>query len=147
MMIEVSPYIQFDGNCETAFSFYKSVFGGEFGFLYRYKDIPSEKPLSELEREKIMHLSLPLMKGVNLLGMDVLDITEKSTEKSTEMANRVTIGIRTNTEEETIRIFNALAEGGKVIQPLQKTFFADLFGSVTDKFGINWSFNCNIGRE
>ncbi|MDR2810030.1 MAG: VOC family protein [Tannerellaceae bacterium] len=140
-MIEVSPYLQFNGDCEVAFAFYKSVFGGEFEFLYRYKDVPTEKPLSEWEKEKIMHISLPLMKGVNLLGMDVLDVAEKS------IANRITIGIRTNNEEDTLRIFNALATDGDIIQPLQKAFFADLFGSVTDKFGFNWSINCNIGKQ
>jgi len=142
-MIEVSPFIQFDGKCEAAFTFYKSVFGGDFEFLYRYKDIPAETPLPESDKEKIMHISLPLMKSINLLGTDILNTTT-TTQKT---VNRITIGIRTNNEEETIRLFNALAEGGKVIQHLQKEFFADLFGSVTDKFGINWSFNCNIGRE
>ena len=142
-MIEVSPFLQFNGECEAAFLFYRSVFGNEFEFLYRYKDIPSEGALSESEKDKIMHISMPLMKGVNLLGTDVLNIADKPSE----MANRVTVGIRTNNEEETLRIFNALAEGGKIIQPLQKEFFADLFGLVTDKFGINWSFNCNIGRQ
>ena len=142
-MIEVSPFLQFDGNCETAFAFYKSIFGGEFEFLYRYKDVPAERPLSESEKEKIMHISLPMMKDVNLLGTDILN----TDERSLKMANRVIIGIRTNNEEETLHIFNTLAQGGKVIQPLQKEFFADLFGLVTDKFGINWSFNCNIGRE
>ena len=57
LMIEVSPFIQFDGNCEAAFTFYKSVFGGDFEFLYRYKDVPSETPLSESDKEKIMHIS------------------------------------------------------------------------------------------
>ena len=142
-MIEVSPFLQFNGDCEVAFTFYKSVFGGEFEFLYRYKDVPTENPLSESEKEMIMHVSMPLMKGVNLLGTDVLS----ATEKPAEAANRVTIGIRTNNEEETLRIFNALAQNGKIVQPLKKEFFADLFGLVTDQFGINWSFNCNIGRQ
>ena len=142
-MIEVSPFIQFDGNCEAAFTFYKSVFGGDFEFLYRYKDIPTETPLTESDKEKIMHISLPLMKSINLLGTDTLN----PTTPTQETVNHITIGIRTNNEEETCRLFNALAKDGKVTQPLQKEFFADLFGSVTDKFGINWSFNCNIGRE
>ena len=142
-MIEVSPFLQFDGNCEIAFDFYKSVFGREFEFLYRYRDVPAERPLSESEKEKIMHVSLPMMKGVNLLGTDILN----ANERSSGTADRVTIGIRTNNEEETLRIFNALAKGGKVIRPLQKEFFADLFGLVADKFGISWSFNCNIGRQ
>ena len=70
-----------------------------------------------------------------------------ASEQSAEMANRVTVGLRTNSQEETLRIFDALSEGGIVSMPLQKAFFADFFGSVTDKFGINWSINCNIGRQ
>ena len=142
-MIEVSPFLQFDGDCEAAFAFYRSVFGGEFEFLYRYRDVPAERPLSESDKEKIMHISLPLMRGVNLLGTDMLP----GTGRPSEMANRVTVGISTNNEAETLRLFNALAEGGTVVQPLQKEFFADLFGAVTDAFGISWSFNCNVGRE
>ena len=142
-MIEVSPFLSFDGNCESAFNFYKSIFCGDFEFIYRYKDVPSEKPIPESEQEKILHVSLPLMKNVNLMGADVFDVSEQSVE----MANRVTVGLRTNNQEETQRIFDALSEGGKVTMPLQKAFFADFFGSVTDKFGINWSINCNIGRQ
>ena len=102
-----------------------------------------KKNIPESEQEKILHVSLPLMKNVNLMGADVLDVSEQSAE----MINRVTIGLRTDNQEETLRIFDALSEGGKVTMPLEKAFFADLFGSVTDKFGINWSINCNIGRQ
>ena len=142
-MIEVSPFLTFSGNCESAFNFYKSVFGGTFEFIYRYKDVPSEKPVPESEQKKIMHISLPLMKNVNLMGADVLD----ASDQSAKMTNRITIGLRTNNQEETQRIFDALSEGGKITMSLQKAFFADFFGSVTDKFGINWSINCNIGRQ
>ena len=142
-MIEVSPFLSFNGDCESAFDFYKSIFGGEFDFIYRYKDVPAEKAISESVQEKIMHISLPLMKNVNLMGADVFD----ASGQNAEMINRVTVGLRTNNQEETLRIFDALSEGGIVSMPLQKAFFADLFGSVTDKFGINWSINCNIGRQ
>ena len=83
------------------------------------------------------------MKNVNLMGADVLDVSGQKAE----MTNRVTIGLRTNNQEETLRIFDALSESGIVTAPLQKAFFADFFGSLTDKFGINWSINCNIGRQ
>ena len=142
-MIEVSPFLSFNGDCESAFNFYKSIFGGEFEFIYRYKDVPSESSVPASEQEKILHVSLPLMKNVNLMGADVLNVTERKVEN----ANFVTIGLRTNNEEETLRIFEALSEGGNITSPLQKAFFADFFGSVTDKFGINWSINCNIGRQ
>ena len=142
-MIEVSPFLSFNGNCESAFNFYKSIFGGAFEFIYRYKDVPSENPIPESEQEKILHVSLPLMKNVNLMGADVFDVPGQSAE----VINRVTVGLRTNNQEETLRIFDALSEGGKVTMPLQKAFFADLFGSVTDRFGISWSINYNIGRQ
>jgi PhnB protein len=138
-MIEVSPYLLFCGNCETAFDFYKSVFGGAFDFLYRYKDISSE--ITESEKEKILHVSLPLIKNVHLMGMDILN------GKSADMQSNTMIGLRFGSTEETLRIFNALAYEGKVVEPLKKSFYADLYGALTDKFGIGWSFNCNTGRQ
>jgi PhnB protein len=138
-MIEVSPYLLFDGDCEAAFNFYKSVFGGKFDFLYHYKDVASQ--VDKSNSEKIMHVSLPLMKNVHLMGMDT------TSGKSVQMQNNVMIGLRLNDEAETLRIFNALSHGGKVIEPLKKSFYADLYGVLTDQFGIAWTFNCNVGRQ
>lgn len=140
-MIEVSPVLIFRGECEAAFDYYKSVFGGEYQFLYRYKDAPANRVPAGCE-EKILHVSLPLMKNVNLMGMD--DVSFSPREGT---GGPVAIGIRLNDKAETFRLFEALSAGGKVTVPLEATFYADYFGAVIDRFGIAWSFNCNLGRE
>jgi PhnB protein len=137
-MIEVSPVVVFNGNCEEAFGYYKSVFGGEYQFLYRYKDVP-EADTPDGYAEKILHVSLPLIKNVNLMGSDV--------PSSDGAIGRVQIGLRLNDKDETFRIFDMLADSGKVQTPLAKVFYADYYGVLTDKFGVAWSFNCNLGRE
>jgi PhnB protein len=156
-MIEVSPALVFCGECEEAFGFYRSVFGGEYQFLYRYEDIPGSRIAKE-DQKKILHVSLPLMKNVNLMGMD--DIKESSPDADpgssspdnadptkTRATTLMSIGLRLNEEAETIRLFDALAMDGKVTMPLAKTFYADLYGNLIDRYKVNWSFNCNIGRE
>lgn len=140
-MIEVSPVLIFRGDCEAAFEYYKSVFGGEYQFLYRYKDAATNNIPAGCE-EKILHVSLPLMKNVNLMGMDDMSCPSRD-----GTGGAVAIGIRLNDEEETFRLFEALSSGGKVIAPLKQAFYADYFGTVIDRFGISWSFNCNLGRE
>jgi PhnB protein len=139
-MIEVSPVLIFNGNCEEAFSFYKSVFGGEYQFIYRYEDLPDNGADNGCEK-KILHVSLPLMKNVNLMGTDDMNPARR------DAGGRVEIGLRLNDKDETFRLFEALSLGGNVVTPLNKTFYADYYGSVIDKFGVGWSFNCNIGRE
>ena len=139
-MIEVSPFIAFKGNCEAAFEFYKSVFGGEYQFIYRYGDVPSNETPCGYE-DKILHVSLPLINNVNLMGMDAVGDLQNSE------VGLVAIGLRLNDKNETFHLFNTLSDGGTVAVPLAKTFYADYFGSIVDKFGVAWSFNCNIGRE
>ncbi len=140
-MIEVSPVLIFGGDCETAFEYYKSVFGGEYQFLYRYKDAPADSIPAGCE-EKILHISLPLMKNVNLMGMDDIGCPRRD-----GAGGSVAIGVRLNDEAETFRLFEALSVGGKVAAPLERASYADYFGTVIDRFGIAWSFNCNLGRE
>ena len=135
-MIEVSPVLSFAGNCETAFEYYKSVFGGDYQFIYRYKDV---KPDSN--SEKIMHISLPLIKNVNLMGSDYIEDS-----KPGKAEGIVSVGLRLNDKTETFRLFEALSEGGTVLCPLEKVFYADYFGTVLDRFGVRWTFNCNLGR-
>ena len=140
-MIEISPVLTFNGNCEAAFEYYKSVFGGEYQFLYRYNDVDFENLPAGFE-EKILHVSLPLIKNVYLMGSDSPDGSSNSNKKGI-----VSIGLRLNDEGETFRLFESLSDGGNVIVPLGKVFYADYFGSVTDRFGVCWTFNCNIDRE
>ncbi len=138
IMLTVNPYLSFNGTCEAAFNFYKSIFGGEFEYLGRYKDMPdATMPIPEEEKEKIMHVSLPLTENVTLMGAD----TAAGCGQITTVGDNVAITLCTESAEETKRIFNALSEGGSVTMPLEKTFFATLFGSLVDQFGINWLLN------
>lgn len=136
MLASVNPYLSFNGTCEAAFNFYKSVFGGEFGMVGRYKDIPGEE-IPESEKEKIMHIELPLTDHVCLMGADASEVFGQVTK----FGDCVTLTLCTENEEDTRRIYNALSEGGKITMPLDKTFWADLYASFTDKFGISWALN------
>ncbi len=136
MLAAVNPYLSFNGTCEAAFNFYKSVFGGEFDEIHRYKDIPGEE-IPEPEKEKIMHISLQLTECVWLMGAD----TSEAFGQRTTFGDSVTLTICTLSEEETLRIYNVLSEGGKITMPLEKTYWADLYATFTDKFGICWALN------
>ncbi len=134
-MATVNCYLAFEGTCEAAFNFYKSVFGGEFMYVGRYKDMPSsEHPVPEAEKEKIMHISLPISKETFLFGSDM---SESMGYKLT-FGDNISLSVNTENEEEAKRIFKALSAGGQVTMPLEKTFWSALFGMLTDKFGINW---------
>ena len=136
MLGAVNPYLSFNGTCEAAFNLYKSVFGGEFDEIHRYKDIPGEE-IPESEKEKIMHISLHLTEHVWLMGAD----TSKAFGQTTRLGDCITITICTLSEEDTIRIYNILSEGGKITMPLEKTFWADLYATFIDRFGICWALN------
>lgn len=141
-MLAVNPYLSFNGNCEVAFNFYKSVFGGEFSFIGRYKDIPGET-IPESEKEKIMHMSLPLTEAVCLMGSDA----SEAFGQVTKFGDCVTITLCTGNEEETRRIYDGLSKGGKIEMSLEKTFWAELYGQFTDKFGISWAINFEKERK
>lgn len=135
-MASVNIYLTFNGNCEEAFNFYKSVFGGEFAFVGRFKDMPADPnhpPIPDSEKNKLMHISLPVSKETVLMGSDSSEAFGKVT-----VGTNFSISVNTSSEEEARKIFNGLAAGGKVTMPLDKTFWAPLFGMLTDKFGIQW---------
>jgi PhnB protein len=135
-MTTVNIYLNFNGNCEEAFNFYKSVFGGEFPYIGRYKDMPPSegKTLSAEEGDKIMHVALPISKETMLMGSD----TGGEWASSFSQGNNFSISINTDSKEEADRLFNGLSAGGKVTMPMENTFWGDYFGMFTDKFGINW---------
>jgi len=142
-MTSISIYLNFNGNCEEAFMFYKSVFGGEFETLNRFKEMPpndNAEPLPEELGEKIMHVSLPICNETVLMGSDV----GGEWSKSFKQGNNFAISVNTDNQNEATRIFNAIAEGGKITMPLAKTFWEAYFGMLTDKFGVNWMVNCNL---
>ena len=139
-MTTLNPYLTFNGNCEEAFNFYKSVFGGEFPYLGRFKDMPPQEGCGEIpesEMEKIMHVSLPISKECILMGSD----SSEAFGQATVVGNNFSLAVNTDSNEETERIFNALAEGGQITMPLDKTFWGAYFGMLVDKFGVQWMVN------
>jgi PhnB protein len=129
-----NPYLNFAGNTEEAFNFYKSIFGGEYAMVMRYKDTPEGAKLSAKDAEKIMHIALPIGNGNVLMATDALE----SMGQKLNAGNNFSLSVHVDSEEDAHRIFNALADGGKVIVPMQMQFWGELFGQLTDKFGIQW---------
>jgi PhnB protein len=135
-MARINPYLNFMGNTEEAFLFYKSVFGGEFRALQRFKDTPEAARVPAHEQEKLMHVALPIGDNI-LMGTDAL---ESMGHKVTPGSN-MSISIDAASEEEANRLFQALSAGGTVSVPLQLMFWGDHFGMLTDPFGIQWMVN------
>lgn len=140
-MKAANPYLNFNGNTEEAFTFYKSVFGGEFlGGVVRFGDFQQmgdTSQLSEDDLNKIGHIALPLGKDNVLMGTDALE----SMGQSLTFGNNVHITLEAESAEEADRLFNGLSAGGEVDMPLQKTEWAEKYGSCTDKFGVHWMVN------
>jgi PhnB protein len=128
------------GTCEEAFNFYKSVFGGEFNHVGRFKDMPESAgfKIKDDDKEKIMHISLPISKETVLMGSD----TSEAFGHITTVGNNFSISINTDNEKEVTRIFEELSAGGTIKMPLDKTFWGAYFGMYIDKFGIHWMVNC-----
>jgi PhnB protein len=142
-MATLNPYLNFPGNTEEAFNFYKSVFGGEFMMVQRFKDTPEAGRVSEKEKEKIMHISLPIGKGNVLMGTDALE----SMGHKVTVGDNISLSLSPESEEETKKLFNALSAGGKVTVPLDKMFWGAYFGMLTDKFGIQWMVNYDYNQQ
>jgi PhnB protein len=133
-MAHINPHINFNGNAEEAFTFYKSVFGGEFAKIMRYKDLSSpEFPVAEHEAHKIMHISLPIGKNI-LMANDV----PESMGRTNENENRSKISISAESKEEANKLFNGLSEGGTIEMPIADSPWGSYFGMLRDKFGIEW---------
>jgi PhnB protein len=135
-MATVNIYLTFNGNCEEAFNFYRSVFGGEFPYIGRFKDMPpgEDAKLNPGEENRIMHVSLPISKETMLMGSD----TGGEWATGYTKGNNFSISITADSKAEAEKLFNGLSAGGKVTMPLAKTFWSECFGMFTDKFGISW---------
>ncbi|MFL9483426.1 VOC family protein [Chitinophagaceae bacterium LWZ2-11] len=134
-MALINPHVNFNGNAEEAFTFYKSVFGGEFARVVRFKDIASsEFPIPEKEENKIMHIALPIGKSNVLMGNDVPEILGKVNEKE----NRSKISISTESKEEADKLFTGLSAGGEIEMPITDSPWDSYFGMFRDKYGIEW---------
>lgn len=141
-MTTINPYLTFNGNCEEAFNFYKSIFGGEFPYVGKFNEMPEDPrfPVPESEKNKIMHISLPISKETTLMGSD----SSEAFGHASFQGNNFSISINTDTAEEATRIFTKLSVDGKINMPLEKAFWGALYGLFTDKFGIHWMVNCNL---
>ncbi|MCB1190352.1 MAG: VOC family protein [Leptospiraceae bacterium] len=142
-MARVSTYLNFSRNTEEAFNFYKSVFGGDFsgGGIARFRDIPSTgdmPPMAEEDKNLVMHIELLILGGHVLMGTDAPESMGFNVLKG----NNIYINLEPNTREETKKLFEKLSDDGKITMELQDMFWGAYFGSCTDKFGIQWMFNC-----
>lgn len=144
-MTTVNIYLTFDGNCEAAFSYYKSVFNSEFEALNRFGEMPPQEgipPVPESQKEKIMHVSLPISQETILMGSD----SGGDWGREFRAGNNFSISIATDSTEEADRLFEALSAGGKVTMPMSKTFWGSYFGMMTDQFGISWMINVALDQ-
>jgi PhnB protein len=133
-MALINPHINFNGNAEEAFNFYKSVFGGEFAKIMRFKDIASpEFPVAENEANKIMHIALPIGKNI-LIANDV----PESMGQVNENENRSKISVSAESREEADKLFSGLSAGGNIEVPIDDSPWGSYFGMFRDKFGIEW---------
>lgn len=134
-MAIINPHVNFNGNAEEAFTFYKSVFGGEFSTVVRMKDMASaEFPVAEKDEQKIMHIALPIGKINTLMGNDVPEFLGKVNERE----NRSKISISAESKEEADKLFNGLSAGGEVEFPIADSPWGSYFGMFRDKYGIEW---------
>jgi PhnB protein len=133
-MALINPYINFNGNAEEAFIFYKSVFGGEFSNITRFKDMPNPGfTVSEKEATKIMHIALPIGNNV-LMANDVPEFMGRTNENE----NRSKISITADSKEEADHLFNGLSAGGQIEVPMDESPWGSYFGMFRDKYGIEW---------
>lgn len=143
-MTTINPYLIFNGNCKEAFDFYKSVFGRDFTSISKFKDMPPQEGMevSDEDKEKIIHVSLPIGRETVLMGSD----TPKQAGEL-KFGDNISISIQTDSEDETTELFNKLSEGGNVKMPLSKTFWNAYFGMCVDKFGIHWMVNYDYNKQ
>jgi len=142
-MARVSTYLNFANQTEEVFLFYQSIFGGEFiGGINRFGEMPPAEgmpPLNEKDKNLVLYMALPILGGHVLMGSDAPELMGFKIN----YGNNVHINLETDTREESDRLFKALSAGGTITMPLQDMFWGDYFGSCTDKYGVQWMFNCS----
>lgn len=137
-MTKLQPYLNFAGNAEEAFAFYRSVFGGQLSSLVRFRDMPIEGvSIPDEDADKVMHVALPVGEDSILMASDTLE----SLGQELVPGNNVYISVHPETREDADRIFAALSEGGDVEMPIADQMWGDYFGSLTDRFGVRWMVN------
>jgi PhnB protein len=143
-MSKLNSYLNFDGNAEEAFNFYKSVFGGEFaGGVMRMGDAPGMEDIAEEEKGRVMHVSLPITGGDTLMASDIMP----SMGQKLVVGNNNYICVSPDSKEEADRLFAGLSAGGEVEMPMEDQFWGDYFGSFKDKFGVCWMIAYSPKKE
>jgi PhnB protein len=132
-MVTINAYLNFPGTTEAAFEFYKSIFGGEFAGIQRFKETPEGPKLPADEQDKLMHVALPIGNNI-LMATDALE----SQGRTLTVGNNFSLSLTVDSQEEAQKYFDALSAGGKVEVPLQMMFWGEYFAMLTDKFGIQW---------
>ncbi|MFI0431262.1 VOC family protein [Mariniflexile sp. HMF6888] len=138
-MTIVNTYLSFNGDCEKAFEFYKSVFEKEFKYIGRYKDVPevARHYFPNCEDEHIMHIGLPISNETILMGADIIDVSRK--EKNAYKF--FSLYVSTESKEEADRLFNSLSKDGEIKLPISDQFLGSYYGICMDKFGVNWKIS------
>ena len=138
-MATINPYLVFNGNCEEAFLFYKSVFGGEFPYVGKFNEMPSgegQPKLSDEDGNKIMHITLPIGNGTILMGSD-----SNEASGAAKIGNNISISINAASKDEADKLYSGLSADGNPFMPMEQTFWGAYFGMLTDKYEINWMVN------
>jgi PhnB protein len=143
-MTKLHSYLNFAGNAEEAFGFYKSVFGGEFSSVVRFKDLPIEGvAIPKEDEDKIMHIGLPIGEDNVLMASDVLE----SLGQQLVQGNNVYVSVHPDSREEADRVFKVLSEGAEIEMPIADQVWGDYYGSLKDRFGVGWMVNYSPPRE
>lgn len=143
--VGINPYLTFNGNCEQAFNFYKSVFGGSFPYIGRFGEMPPMEnmpPVPDSEKNKIMHISLPIGNNSVLMGSDSSDAFGQANVSG----NNFSISINATSKNEADKLYNGLSAGGKQTMPMSNTFWGSYFGMLEDQFGIQWMVSYDEGK-
>lgn len=133
----INPYLTFAGNCEEAFTFYKSVFGGQFAYVGRFNEMPPMEgmpPMPESEMNKIMHVSLPIGKNSVLMGSD----SSEAFGHATVIGNNFSVSVSATSKSDADKLYHGLSAGGQMTMPMSNTFWGSYYGMLTDKYGIQW---------
>ncbi len=134
-MKSINPYLNFPGNTEEAFNFYKKNFGGDFlGGIFRFRDTPDAEKMNDADKEKIMHIALKMGESNTIMATDALE----SMGFKVTFGNNFYISIDAESKEEADKLFNGLSDSGKIEMKMGDQFWGDYFGSLVDKFGVRW---------
>ena len=146
--MQLNHYLNFNGTAESAFEFYRAIFGGEFAMLSRYGDLPNENSasLSDAEKNAILHISLPINAHTVLMASDINEqfCAQRNIPFTQGTNHYISINLDAHEQDEAHRLFDALSQNGAVEMPLEETFWGALYGAFTDQFCIQWMINCQL---